>query len=159
MINVDQRLPSFCITASDGTVIDPTKMLGSTWILYFYPRDDTPGCTLEARDFSRLYERFREAGVTVVGISRDTDGSHQRFVEKYGLTFPLIADPEEKLCQLFGVMREKNMYGKKVRVIERTTMLINREGIIKRIWRPVKKVEGHVEAVLSVVQANAAEQT
>lgn len=124
---------------------------GRAVILYFYPRDNTPGCTLESQNFRDLHDEFQKAEATVIGISRDSMSSHHRFCEKQSLPFALISDPDETLCEKFGVMKLKNMYGKQVRGIERSTFLIDREGRIAREWRGVK-VPGHAEAVLEAVR-------
>ena len=115
--------------------------------MYFYPRDNTPGCTQESIDFTANYNNFLKNGVIVFGISRDTLASHEKFKAKYDMPFDLIADPEENICNLFGVMKDKNMYGKKVRGIERSTFIINEDGVLIKEWRKVK-VPGHVDAVL-----------
>ena len=125
---------------------------GATLVLYFYPRDNTPGCTLEGQQFQALLPRFRRAGVRVVGISRDTLASHQKFCSKMGFSFELLADPDEAVCQLFDVMRIKNMYGKKVRGIERSTFLIDARGVLRQEWRKLS-VAGHAEAVLEAARA------
>jgi peroxiredoxin Q/BCP len=124
---------------------------GATLVLYFYPRDNTPGCTLEGQQFQALLPRFKRAGVRVMGVSRDTLSSHGKFCAKMGFGFELLADPEEKLCQQFDVMRDKNMYGKKVRGIERSTFLIDAKGVLRQEWRKVS-VDGHAAAVLEVAK-------
>lgn len=121
-------------------------------VLYFYPRDNTPGCTNEANDFNSNLEAFNRLKTNVVGVSRDSVASHQRFVEKYGLQFPLIADEDEKLCQAFDVIKEKKMYGKTHLGIERSTFLLSKEGEILKEWRKVK-VKDHVNEVLEAIQA------
>jgi peroxiredoxin Q/BCP len=124
---------------------------GHPVVLYFYPRDNTPGCTTEGAAFRDLYERFRAAGAEVVGVSRDSMKSHEGFAAKMQFPFPLISDPDEALCERFGVIRMKNMYGRKVRGIERSTFLIAGDGTLAREWRGVK-VPGHAEAVLAAVE-------
>ncbi len=126
-------------------------LVGRKVVLYFYPRDNTPGCTREGQDFRDLHDAFREAGTTVIGVSRDSLASHQRFRDKYELPFPLISDPDETLCEQFGVMKMKNMYGKQVRGVERSTFLIDAQGRIAHEWRGVK-VPGHAQAVLDAVR-------
>jgi len=121
-------------------------------VLYFYPRDDTPGCTIEGQEFQALLPKFRRAGVRVLGISRDTLAAHEKFCRKFGFGFELLSDVDEKVCLLFGVMKDKNMYGKKVRGIERSTFLIDAEGKLAREWRGVK-VAGHADEVLTAVKA------
>lgn len=125
---------------------------GKALVLYFYPRDNTPGCTQQGQDFRDHYKKFKASDAEVVGVSRDTLKSHQKFTEKYDFPFPLIADPDEVLCNQFGVMKEKNMYGKKVRGIERSTFLFNAKGTLVESWRGVK-IPGHVEEVLAAVKA------
>ena len=122
--------------------------LGQWLVLYFYPRDDTPGCTQESNDFSAHYKKFTSNKCQVVGVSRDTMKSHEKFASKYELPFDLISDPDEKLCERFHVMKSKNMYGKQVRGIERSTFLFDPEGKLLEEWRKVK-VTGHVEDVLN----------
>ena len=125
---------------------------GGTLVLYFYPRDNTPGCTLEGQQFQSLLPRFKRAGIRVVGISRDTLASHEKFCSKMGFEFELLADPDESVCKLFDVMRIKNMYGKKVRGIERSTFLIDAKGVLRQEWRKLS-VEGHAQAVLEAARA------
>lgn len=125
---------------------------GETVVLYFYPKDNTPGCTTQGADFRDRNAQFRKAGALVVGVSRDTLASHQRFKAKMEFPFELIADPDETLCQQFGVMKMKNMYGKKVRGIERSTFVIDGARNLVREWRGVK-VPGHVDEVLAFVRA------
>jgi peroxiredoxin Q/BCP len=119
-------------------------------VLYFYPKDNTPGCTTEGENFRDAYRKFVKAGVIVVGCSRDTLASHEKFKAKMGFPFELIADVDEKLCTQFGVIKMKNMYGKEVRGIERSTFVIGRDGKLAREWRGVK-VAGHVDEVLAFV--------
>jgi peroxiredoxin Q/BCP len=128
---------------------------GRAVVLYFYPKDNTPGCTTEGAAFRDLHERFRAAGADIAGVSRDSQKSHESFAAKMGFPFPLISDPDEALCNQFGVIRMKNMYGRQVRGIERSTVLIAADGTLSREWRGVK-VPGHAEAVLEAVQALAA---
>ena len=121
-------------------------------MLYFYPKDNTPGCTTQGADFRDRHTDFRRAGAEVFGISRDSLKSHQGFKAKMKFPFELLADPDETVCSAFGVMKDKNMYGKKVRGIERSTFVIDEKGKLAREWRGVK-VPGHVEEVLSFVKA------
>ena len=125
---------------------------GHILVVYFYPRDDTPGCTLEGQQFAALNARFKKAGVTVFGVSRDSLASHEKFRDKMGYPFALLSDADEKLCKLFEVIREKNMYGRKVFGIERSTFLIDAKGVLRHEWRKVK-VEGHALEVLEAAQA------
>jgi len=119
--------------------------------LYFYPKDNTPGCTTEAQDFRDRYQDFQAAGADIVGVSRDTLRSHEGFVARQALPFALVSDPDETLCQLFDVIRMKNRYGKQVRGIERSTFLIDKHGTLVRAWRNLR-VAGHVEDVLQAVR-------
>jgi peroxiredoxin Q/BCP len=125
---------------------------GKAVVLYFYPKDNTPGCTTEGMEFRDLAAKFAKAGAVIVGVSRDSLKSHQNFKTKLGLPFELIADPDEKLCELFGVMKLKNMYGKQVRGVERSTFVFDRHGKPAREWRGVK-APGHAEEVLTFVQS------
>jgi peroxiredoxin Q/BCP len=121
-------------------------------VLYFYPKDNTPGCTQEGADFRDLHKQFRKVGAEVFGVSRDTLASHQRFKDKMAFPFELLSDPDEKLCKQFGVMKLKNMYGRQVRGIERSTFVVDARGVLAREWRGVK-VPGHAQEVLSFVKA------
>jgi peroxiredoxin Q/BCP len=150
---VDKTVPDFTVASTAvGGSFRLKDARGSTLVLYFYPRDNTPGCTLESQQFQALLPRFKRAGIRVVGISRDTLGSHARFCSKQGLEFELLADPDEKICGLFDVMRDKNMYGKKVRGIERSTFLIDAKGVLRQEWRKLQ-VDGHAAAVLEAAKA------
>ena len=120
-------------------------------VLYFYPRDNTPGCTMEGTQFSALFKDFRKAGAIIVGVSRDSLKSHEAFKAKMAFPFELIADPDEKLCEAFDVIKMKNMYGRKVRGIERSTFLLGADGTLLHEWRGVK-VPGHAEEVLKAVR-------
>jgi thioredoxin-dependent peroxiredoxin len=146
-VKVGSKIPAFRGEATGDSAIASKDLAGQKFVLYFYPRDNTPGCTLESQDFRDLHSKFRRKKVRVIGISRDTLKSHERFREKFGFPFELIADPDETICNLFGVMKDKNMYGKKVRGIERSTFLVDENGVLLREWRKVK-VEGHAQEVL-----------
>jgi len=124
---------------------------GKKLVLYFYPKDNTPGCTLEGGDFRDRYKDFRKANAEVVGVSRDSLKSHEGFKQKMHFPFELLSDADEALCSQFGVIKMKNMYGKKVRGIERSTFVLDKDGVVAREWRGVK-VPGHVEEVLSFVK-------
>lgn len=125
---------------------------GHHLVIYFYPKDDTPGCTIEGKDFSASHAAFLKAGTQVIGVSRDSLASHERFAKKHGLSITLVSDDDETLCKAFGVIKEKNMYGKKVLGIERSTFLIDAQGVVRRVWRGVK-VDGHVDAVLAAARS------
>lgn len=144
---VGKKVPAFKGEATGGSPIASKDLKGQKYVLYFYPRDNTPGCTVESNDFRDLHAKFKRRKVRVIGISRDTLKSHERFKEKFGFPFELIADPDEAICNQFSVMKDKNMYGKKVRGIERSTFLVDENGILLKEWRKVK-VDGHAEEVL-----------
>lgn len=136
---------------TDNETFSPSKMKGSPYILYFYPRDNTPGCTLEANDFAKGYAKFKKLGVQVFGVSADSMESHEKFCKKLDLPFPLISDPDQTLCKKFDVIQMKNMYGKKFLGIERSTFIIDAKGKVVKEWRKVK-VKDHVSEVLKVVE-------
>ncbi len=121
-------------------------------VIYFYPKDDTPGCTVETKDFERLLSSFAKTSTEVVGISRDTLKSHLKFSEKHALSLPLLADVEKTICAQFGVLVEKSMFGRKYMGIDRTTFLINKDGVVVKIWRKVK-VDGHAQEVMNYCQS------
>lgn len=148
-----ESAPKFSLPGTGDRNLDltsgqPKKKL----VLYFYPKDATPGCTIEGQDFGRLYHHFKNAGAEVYGISRDNMKSHEKFSSKMNFPFPLLSDENEKVCNLFKVIKDKNMYGKKVRGIERSTFVIDENGIIRKEWRKVK-VDGHVREVLDYVKS------
>ncbi|MGH1357820.1 MAG: peroxiredoxin [Burkholderiaceae bacterium] len=150
-VSVGKKVPDFKAEATGGEF--HLKACREKWlVLYFYPKDNTPGCTTESQDFAALHAKFRRAGCRIAGVSRDKIRSHENFKAKLELPFELISDPDETLCELFDVMKMKNMYGKKVRGIERSTFLINPEGKLAFEWRGVK-VPGHAEAVLAQLKA------
>ena len=149
---VNKPLPEFEALATGNESLSNQSLIGQTVVLYFYPKDNTPGCTTEAMQFRDKYKDFVKAGATVYGVSRDNMKSHDDFKEKVELPFELIADTEEKMCHMFGVVKNKIMYGKKVKGIERSTFLIGADGILKQEWRGLK-VPGHVEEVLKAVKA------
>jgi thioredoxin-dependent peroxiredoxin len=151
-VEVGKKLPDCTLASTAGGQVRLKSLLGSKLVLYFYPRDNTPGCTLEGQQFAALNARFAKAGVTVFGISRDSIASHRKFRDKMGFPFALLSDPDEQACQLFDVIREKNMYGRKVMGIERSTFLIDAKGVLRQEWRRVK-VEGHAQEVLAAAQA------
>ncbi|KVE33032.1 peroxiredoxin [Burkholderia sp. TSV86] len=150
-VEVDRPVPDFTAPATGGE-FSLSGLNGKTLVLYFYPKDNTPGCTTEGLQFRDLYPKFKKAGAEIVGVSRDSLRSHENFKTKLELPFPLISDPDETLCTLFGVMKLKKMYGKEVRGIERSTFIIDGNQVLRHAWRGVK-VPGHVDEVLSAVQA------
>lgn len=147
---LNQIVPDFELPATGGTTFK-LSAAAKPLILYFYPKDNTPGCTTEGTDFRDHYAKFKRAGCQVFGISRDTLKSHENFKAKLALPFELLSDTDEAVCTLFGVMKLKNMYGKQVRGIERSTFVINDKGVLVHAWRGVK-VPGHVEDVLTFVK-------
>ena len=150
-IAVDQPVPDFTAPATGGD-FTLSSLRGSKVVLYFYPKDNTPGCTTEGLQFRDLYPKFRAAGAEIVGISRDSLRSHENFKAKLELPFTLVSDADEAICTLFDVIKMKKMYGKQVRGIERSTFVIDAGGVLRREWRGVK-VPGHVDEILESVQA------
>jgi len=144
-------IPDFELESTEGKPFRLTDYRGKKLIIYFYPKDDTPGCTTESQQFSDLYEQFKALNCEVVGISRDSIKSHENFREKLGLPFDLLSDSNETVCSRFEVMKLKNMYGKQVRGIERSTFVIDEQGKLIKEWRGVK-VPGHVDEVLSFIK-------
>jgi peroxiredoxin Q/BCP len=151
MISEGDKAPAISATASDGSTVNLASP-GQKLVLYFYPKDDTSGCTLEAQDFTRLAPEFAKAGVKVVGLSRDPMKKHEKFIAKYDLAVPLIADEDGRISDAFGTWVEKSMYGRKYMGMERATYLIGADGRILREWRKVK-VPGHAEEVLKAATA------
>lgn len=149
---VGDSVTDFSLPTDGGGAFSAANLKGQATVLYFYPRDDTPGCTKEAQAFRDASEAFAAAGARVVGISTDGVASHDKFKAKHGLNFVLISDPEALLAHVFGVWVEKSMYGRKSMGVERSTFLIDADGIVRRIWRKVK-VDGHAKAVLDAVNA------
>ena len=148
---VGKKVPAFTAEATSDLTVSSKDLKGTAYVLYFYPRDNTPGCTVESQDFAANHAKFRRRKVRVFGVSRDSLKSHERFKEKFDFPFELIADPDEALCQLFDVIKDKNMYGKKVRGIERSTFVIDEKGVLRHEWRKVK-VKGHVDEVLEALK-------
>jgi peroxiredoxin Q/BCP len=149
-VTLDRKVPDFKAESTDGE-FSLGAYKGKNVVLYFYPKDNTPGCTTEGVDFGAAHARFKKAGAEIFGVSRDSLESHENFKAKMAFPFELISDQDEKICELFGVMKMKNMYGKQVRGVERSTFVIDAEGKLRREWRGVK-VAGHVDAVLTFVQ-------
>ncbi len=152
MPQISQPAPDFTLPVTGGGDVTLSSLQGAPVVLFFYPRDDTPGCTKESIGFSEHLEAFEAAGAKVFGISRDSIAKHDRFAAKHGLTVPLLSDTEGDVTEAYGVWVEKNMYGKTSMGIERATYLIDAQGNVARIWRKVK-VPGHVDEVLDAVQA------
>ncbi|MBU3623084.1 peroxiredoxin [Polynucleobacter sp. AP-Latsch-80-C2] len=151
-VAIGKPIPPCTIPATSGLTFTPAAAQGKKLVIYFYPKDMTPGCTAESGEFRDNIEAFSKANTLVVGVSRDSLKSHDNFRSKLQLPFELIADTEEKLCQLFGVMKMKNMYGKQVRGVERSTFLFDSSGNLVKEWRGLK-VPGHVTEVLQAAQA------
>ena len=147
----NKAVKDFTLPSTGGAPFRLSEARGRKLVLYFYPKDNTPGCTTETADFGARHKDFRKAGCEVFGISRDSLASHAKFKEKLKLAFELLSDADEKVCTQFGVMKLKNMYGRQVRGIERSTFVLDGNGAIAREWRGVK-IPGHVEEVLSFVK-------
>ena len=147
---IDQTVEDFSLPATGGRTFTLSACQGSIVVLYFYPKDSTPGCTTEAQQFRDLHARFVATGAIVVGVSRDSIRSHENFKAKQDLPFDLLSDAEELLCSRFAVIKQKSMYGKQVRGIERSTFVIDRRGVLRREWRGVK-VAGHAQEVLDFI--------
>lgn len=148
---LNQVVPDFGLPMTGGKDFQLSEYKNKKLVIYFYPKDSTPGCTTEGQQFRDLYQQFQSANTEIFGISRDSIKSHENFKAKLNLPFQLLSDSEELACQLFDVIKMKNMYGKQVRGIERSTFLIDTSGILKREWRKVK-VDGHAQAVLQAVK-------
>ena len=148
---VDQPAPDFELPATGGTNFRLSGARGKPLVLYFYPKDNTPGCTTEGQHFRDLHPEFQKLGCAIYGISRDSIKSHESFKAKMGFPFELLSDTEEKASKLYDVIKMKNMYGKKVRGIERSTFAIDGKGLVRREWRGVK-VPGHVQEVFDFVK-------
>lgn len=147
----NQNAPEFSLPSTGNTTFELARTKGRHLVIYFYPKDNTPGCTTEGQNFRDQFAAFQSANCDIVGISRDSLKSHENFKTKMALPFELLSDGDETVCNLFGVMKLKNMYGKQVRGIERSTFVIDSKGILRKEWRGVK-VPGHVEEVLAFVQ-------
>ena len=148
MIGEGDKAPAIRVTASDGSSVDLSNP-GRPLVLYFYPKDDTSGCTREAQDFTALAGEYAKAGVTVLGVSRDPMKKHEKFIDKYALAVPLVSDEDGRISEAFGTWVEKSMYGRKYMGMERATYLIGADGCVLRAWRKVK-VPGHAQEVLEV---------
>jgi len=154
MLHDGDKAPHFALPTESGEELELSRLEGKPVVLYFYPKDDTSGCTLEAKDFSRLAPEFRKAGVEVVGLSPDSVESHAKFRKKYDLAVRLAADADKVVANAYGVWVEKSMYGRKYMGVERSTFLIDKTGRIARSWRKVK-VPGHAQDVLAAARALA----
>jgi len=151
-VSIGKAVSNFSLPATGDKQITLRQLKGQNLVLYFYPKDSTPGCTTEGQDFRDNYAKFKRQNTVVLGVSRDSLKSHENFRSKQKFPFDLLSDEDESLCNLFDVIKMKNMYGKKVRGIERSTFLIDAGGKLRQEWRKVK-VDGHVEEVLAAVKA------
>jgi peroxiredoxin Q/BCP len=151
-LDVGNKAPAITLPVSGGGELALSRLKGRPVVVYFYPKDNTSGCTKEAQDFQASIPKFKKAGAEVIGISKDTVASHDKFAAKYDLSFPLMSDTEGKACEAFGTWVEKSLYGRKYMGIERATFLIDAKGVVRNVWRKVK-VPGHVDAVLAAVKA------
>jgi peroxiredoxin Q/BCP len=150
-IEVGKKAPAFTLTADDGKKVKLSDLKGSPVVLYFYPKDDTPGCTKEACAFRDRQAEMEQLGAKVLGVSPDTVESHVKFRDKFNLNFPLLADPDHAVAEKYGAWREKNMYGKKSMGIQRSTYLIDVDGKVAKVWQRVQ-VDGHDDAVLEALK-------
>jgi len=150
-VEVGKKIPAFKLPATGEQTISLASLKGQNIVLYFYPKDNTPGCTTEGQDFRDSIAKFKRQNCIVLGVSRDTVRTHENFKTKQKFPFDLLSDTEEELCDMFDVIKLKNMYGKKLLGIERSTFLINDKGVLKQEWRKVK-VSGHVDDVLDTVK-------
>jgi thioredoxin-dependent peroxiredoxin len=151
MLSEGDRVPDVKLQGMDGQPVSPADFRGNKLVLYFYPKDDTSGCTREAQDFTALAEKFEKESTWILGVSRDSPTSHVKFADKYGLKISLASDTDGSVCEAFGTWVEKSMYGRKYMGIDRATFLINRDGTISRIWRKVK-VPNHAQEVLQAAR-------
>jgi thioredoxin-dependent peroxiredoxin len=150
MVEVGKRAPAFTLQSADGSKVSLADFKGKRVVLYFYPKDNTPGCTLQAQDFQKALPTFKKRNAVVLGVSRDSLASHCKFRDKFGLAFPLLSDPDHEVLEAYGAWGEKNLYGKKTVGTIRTTVLVDEQGKISRVF-PSVKVKGHVEAVLEAL--------
>ena len=152
-VKIGKKIPSFSTILDDGSELKSKDFNGKYIVIYFYPKDSTPGCTKEGEDFRDLHKEFIKSNAQIYGVSRDSIASHQKFKAKYKFPFHLISDEDESLCKIFDVIKEKNMYGRKYMGIERSTFLINDKGQLLSEWRKVK-VKGHAQEVLDILRNN-----
>ena len=152
MVSVGKRVANFTLPATGDKALSLDDFRGTKLVLFFYPKDNTPGCTREGQDFRDAYPKFIKANADVLGVSRDSVRTHENFCSKHSFPFNLLSDAEEDLCRQFDVIKEKNMYGRKYMGIERSTFLIDEKGVLRQEWRKVK-VPGHVDEVLEAARA------
>lgn len=146
-LSIGDKAPDFTLPADGGETLSLSGFKGRKIVLYFYPKDMTPGCTIEANDFSKLHGEFAKAGAVVIGVSKDSPERHDKFCEKHGLKIRLVSDQDGKLCDAYGVWKEKSLYGRTFMGIVRSTFLIDAKGVVQAVW-PKVKVKGHAEEVL-----------
>ena len=151
MVNEGDIAPDVKLTGIEGEPISPTDFRGQKLVLYFYPKDDTSGCTAEAQAFTALAGEFEKTNAWVLGVSKDDAERHAKFIDKYALRIPLATDADGSVCEAFGTWIQKSMYGRKYMGIDRATFLVDRDGVVKRVWRKVK-VPGHAEEVLAAAR-------
>ncbi len=152
MLEVGKKAPAFALESADGGTVKLADLSGKPVVVYFYPRDNTPGCTLEAQDFRAAMPAFKKLGVTVLGVSKDSIASHCKFRDKYKLTFPLLTDADGKVMEAYGAWGDKVMYGKKMKGVIRSTVVIGKDGKVAKHW-PKVSVKGHVDEVVAAVKA------
>jgi peroxiredoxin Q/BCP len=150
-VEIGKIAPSFSAPFDDGTTIELSELRGKNVVLYFYPKDDTPGCTIEAQDFTKNIEKFVALDSAVLGVSRDSIKSHCKFIQKHNLAFNLISDEDSEICSRYNVLKEKSMFNKKYIGIERSTFIIDKKGNLVKQWRNVK-VNGHVDEILDFLE-------
>jgi thioredoxin-dependent peroxiredoxin len=151
-LDIGDKIPDITLPATGGRDIALKSFKGKALVVYFYPKDNTPGCTQEGQDFRDLYKKFQKAGAEIVGISRDSLRSHENFAAKFDFPFALLSDADEAACQAFDVIREKSLYGKKYLGVDRSTFLFDGKGVLRKVWRGVK-VKNHAQEVLEAVAA------
>jgi thioredoxin-dependent peroxiredoxin len=151
MLEVGKKAPAFAMESSDGGKVKLSELAGKVVVLYFYPRDNTPGCTTEAENFRDALPALKKLGAVVFGVSKDSIASHCKFRDKYELNFPLLSDPDGKVLEAYGAWGDKNMYGKKMKGIIRSTVLIGKDGKVKKLW-PKVSVKGHIDDVVAAVK-------
>ncbi len=151
MLNEGDKVPDVKLASIEGKTISPGDFSGQKLVIYFYPKDDTSGCSAEAQAFTALADEFKNAGTWILGVSKDDSKKHIKFIEKFGLNIPLATDSDGSACEAFGTWIEKSMYGRKYMGIERSTFLVDRDGVVKRVWRKVK-VPGHAGEVLEAAR-------
>ncbi len=152
MVSIGKKVTAFSLPATGDKDLSLDDFKGTNLVIYFYPKDNTPGCTLEGQNFRDHYDAFRKSGTAILGVSRDSLKAHENFRAKQDFPFDLLSDADEKLCKQFDVIHEKNMYGRKVMGIVRSTFLIDGDGVLRKEWRKVR-VKGHVEEVLEAAQS------